>query len=381
MQWWRRDDAGAFTLTFGVGIAVAWSAITSHGYEHIINFSFPARAGSFGVGSPHDLIVNVVMVIFFYPIGLELAREIHHGALRRPRAASAPVAGALGGMLVPAVGLWTAGALVHIPALRTGWGVPMSTDVAFALGMVALVAKGAPPTLRLFVLTLAVADDVTGVVLLAATSATHATVSRLLVGILLAVVGLLLAPATGRSARVRAGASLTLLAGGALTLGVSTSVAAVGAGLAHRAFSPERDQLERSSVNLAVLVALPLFGLVAGGVHWSDALSHGSGLRIVLATMGVRVIGKMLGITSFVYLARRFGAHLPAELGGSVLVALSVLCSMGVTVPLFFAAAHFRLSSVTYSAFTLGLLLASLFGAIVGGVALRASLRHREERL
>ena len=172
-----RDVAPAFTLIAGALAALIWSLADPSGYERVINVGWSNRLMSdVGLSSPHDIAASVLMTIFFFGIGLELARELRRGALAHLRHAAPPVLAAIGGMTVTAGFAVFAGYLTHLPALRHGWGIPMATDVAFTLGVVALVGARVPATLRLFLLALAVADDALSVVVLSVDGTTNVRV-------------------------------------------------------------------------------------------------------------------------------------------------------------------------------------------------------------
>src|SRR5690606_11498868 len=113
--------------------------------------------------SLHFWVNDALMTVFFLVVGLEIRRELHEGALAQPRDALLPVLAALGGVAVPAL-LYPA--LVP-PALRSGWAVPTATDIAVAVGVLALLGRGLPPVLRVFLLTLAIIDDLVAVLIIA----------------------------------------------------------------------------------------------------------------------------------------------------------------------------------------------------------------------
>ncbi|MDE3107055.1 MAG: Na+/H+ antiporter NhaA [Acidobacteriota bacterium] len=373
-RWSRRlldhEYSAAVTLMAGVVTALTWSALNAHAY-----FSFTAGAVTsswarrLDATSLHSLAVNGLMAIFFYALGLELRREIDHGALANRRDALAPLAGALGGMAATAGGSLLLGAMFNSDALWRGWGVPMATDVAFTLGALALVGRRLPSSLRLFVLALAVADDVLSVIVLLFTGATdlHET---WLIGASVAVV---VAWWLGRR-RLSVAVNVTVL----LVLwlcfvqaNLEPALAGVVAGSLVRPRSPTHPRLERGATRIASLVVLPLFGFVATGVHWSNlGLNHG-GRVVILSTIVIRLVGKTLGIAGGVWIATRVGARGPRDVTTLMLFATAALCAMGFTVPLLFAGTLFSPNGPIYGAFSLGLLLATVIAGLVGGSALR----------
>ncbi len=370
------DAAPAITMTVGVVVALGWSLVAPSNYERIINIGWTNRLSrDFGLGSPHDVAASILMTIFFFGVGLELARERRRGALAHPRHAAAPILAAIGGMVATALLAVVTGLLTHTPALRHGWGIPMATDIAFTLGILSLVGRGLPPTLRVFLLSLAVADDVLSVVALAVTGAASVRLVGLVVALAVSVAGFALA---------RRHASLTrrLMILGGLWIGltvanVEPALAGVIAGLLAPYDDVIAPRLERATSRWSVSTVLPLYALVSCGISWNQLRWRGDTITIVIAMIAIRVVGKVVGISAGVALARRLRLPTPASLTGPLLRAGAVLCAIGFTVPLLFARALFATSSGTYGAFTLGLVSASAIAAVVGGLLLRRVARSR----
>lgn len=365
-----RDVAPAFTLIAGALAALIWSLADSSGYERVINVGWSNRLMSdVGLSSPHDIAASVLMTIFFFGIGLELARELRRGALAHLRHAAPPVLAAIGGMTVTAGFAVFAGYLTHLPALRHGWGIPMATDVAFTLGVVALVGARVPATLRLFLLALAVADDALSVVVLSVDGTTNVRVIGIAASGVVAAVAWL-----AMRRRATTGVRIAVLIGlwAALTwANVEPALAGVVAGVLAPFDGDVVPRLERITNRWSVAVVLPAYALVSCGVEWTHLRWGGTTTTIVVAFVAVRIVGKFLGITAGVAVARRLGFPPPAAITGPVLWAGAVLCAIGFTVPLLFARALFAPSSAAYGAFSVGLVVASLIAAVVGGVMLR----------
>lgn len=162
----RIEAASGILLIIAAALALALAnSPWSHAYEHL--WHTPIRIGAGAYTFERDLhfwISDGLMVIFFFVVGLEIRREIHQGELSDLRRAALPVAGALGGMVAPAL-IYLA--FNRTPATRPGWGIPMATDIAFAVGVLTLLGKRVPAALRIFLLALAVIDDLGAIVVIA----------------------------------------------------------------------------------------------------------------------------------------------------------------------------------------------------------------------
>lgn len=369
-----RPYASALTLSIGTVVALAYSALAVRSYFTLTtSVATPTWLTRVDATSLHDLVLNGLMAIFFYAIGLELRRELTSGALRHPRDAVAPLAGALGGMLVTAGASLALGALLSSAPLRRGWGVPMATDLAFTLGALTLAGPRVPRSLRTFLLTLAIADDVLSVVALLLVGATR------LVDVWLIAVALLVGIAWWLGRRPRtAVVSVAILV--ALWLcfvqaHLEPALAGVLAGVLVNSAGRTHTKLEQGATRLSTLLVLPLFGFVAVGLHWSQVHFGGAPGTIVAATVAVRLVGKVVGVSAGALLASRWGFRLPAGMTRSMLVAIALLCAMGFTVPLLFASTLFGATNGIYVAYSLGLLIATIVSGVVGVIALRVVLR------
>ena len=249
----------------------------------------------------------------------------------------------------------------------------MATDLAFTLGALTFAGPQVPRSLRTFLLTLAVADDVLSVIALLLVGTTRLNEVWLLIVASLALGAWWL----GRRPR-QATVNIAVLI--ALWLcfvqaHLEPSLAGVLAGVLVCSTGRTHAQLERSATRLSTLVVLPLFGFVAVGLHWSLVHFTGKSGTIVAATIGVRIVGKVIGVSAGVLLASRWGFRYPAEMSRSMLFAVATMCAMGFTVPLLFASTIFGATSGVYVAYSLGLLVATFLSGVVGVIALRAALR------
>ena len=356
-QFLRRDGATAVTMALGVLVALVWSAASWSGYHHAMD----ATWWHLSVAS---VVTNGLLTVFFFAVGLELSREARVGVLRQQSHWTAPVPAALGGMLGTVAVSLTLAAWWHLPALRHGWGVSMSTDVAFVVAVVALAGPRTPVALRLFLLTLAIVDDIASLLVLGVTGTTRVHVLGL--GLALVVLALL---------RWRRGvwwmplAALVPLWAALAYAGTEPALAGIIVGLTIPA-TTRAAVWEQRAMLASTGLALPLFALVACGLNWHDVTS-GTSPRLVGAIVVTRLVGKVAGITLAVVVARQCGVRIADDLQTRHIVAAGALCTMGFTVPLLFASADFGTASATYGAVTVGLLVATLVGAVSGVALLR----------
>jgi len=374
------EVVGGATLTLGLSVALLWSGLAPASYRTTVFHHFSSHAlQSWGLGSLHELVINGLMTLFFFAVGLELSREIRVGQLRDIRRAVLPVWAALGGMVATAMLMHIVGWLAHSPAMRSAWGVPMATDIAFALGVLALAGPRIPKQLRLFLLTLAVADDIFSVIALALTGP-HAPSAAWLGGALALGAGVWsvsrrIPPLLWWLALVGMWALFT-------KAGVEPSLAGVALGVL-APFQGDRSaghRLEPVVMVTSNWAVLPLFAIIAVGIDWTAFTWSEGAVHYGIALATARVVGKVVGITGIIALARRAGLESQSTLSLSMYAAMSLLCAVGFTVPLLFAGNVFSSGGPLYSMTTLALLVASALSGLLGVWWLRhLSTRHVAE--
>ena len=377
--------------------ALVWANSPWHeAYHTLFDTDIVVGVGRWSVDMKvHEWINDAAMTLFFLVVGLEIKRELVHGELRNPRAAAVPLIGALGGMLVPAL-IFAAFNAGH--AGSRGWGVPVATDIAFAVGVLALLGTRAPAGLKLLLLTLAVADDVGGIIVIAVAYAggvdfaylglaAVALASTLLVRRLnapwlvvpLAIVAWLATRASGVHATI-AGVALAML-----TPAHPDNPADVTREwadeldrdptpdelkqlwyLAGSALSPVERIEHRLHKYTGFLIA-PLFALANVGVRFGDVSFGGSGATRVALGAGVGlVVGKLVGVTGAMYFAVRSGiGRLPSDVRWMHVVGGAFVAGIGFTVSLFIGAIAFTDESLREVA-TVSVLLASVLSALLG---------------
>lgn len=363
----RGDRAGGTGLALASVAAMVWANWPGNTYARFWRTVAPWSAP---IGLHLDLRTWVnegALVAFFALVGLEIRREVTAGELRHVRRATVPVLAALAGMALPA-GIYALA--VGAGPAQHGWGIPMATDVAFALGALALVAR-APARARVFLMTLAVADDVFSIVILVVFYNRGVNLVWLAGGLAaLAVAALVWARRLpGWALRV----GLVAFCWWALLhAGIEAAVTGVALGVLgparprrhHRARVRAWESRLEPWVNVAVL---PLFALANIGITLSaSTLTDAAALRVFVSVVLARVIGKPVGITAGALLTRRVLADVTQpRISRRRLAGVGALASIGFTVPLLVIAEAFPAGPLATAAVA-GLLASTLVGAAIG---------------
>jgi NhaA family Na+:H+ antiporter len=367
------ESAGGILLACAAALAMAFANSPLEAfYGGFLDTPVEVRVGAFEIAKPLLLWINDgLMAVFFFLVGLELKREVLEGELSNPAQVLLPALAAAGGMVVPAaIYAWINWG--DAATLR-GWAIPAATDIAFALGVLSLLGGRVPAGLKVFLLTLAILDDVGAIVIIALFYTAD------LSGVSLGMAGIALA---GLFALQRAGvkaAAPYLLVGLVLWASVLKSgVHATLAGVALAFFIP-RNAARRLEHDLHPVVAyaiLPLFAFANAGISL-DGISLASFLTPVpLGIAAGLVAGKTLGVFAVSFLAIRLGwAQMPAGANWLSLLGIALLCGIGFTMSLFIAGLAFEGMAGEYALQTrLGILAGSLVAALGGYALLRASL-------
>lgn len=370
------DAAGGVVLMISAVLAmlVANSGLNDL-YQSAFNAKFSITLNGVGLSKPLILWINDgLMAVFFFLIGLELKREILEGKLRNPRDVMLPGLAAVGGMLVPAV-IFTA-LNWNSPETLSGWAIPAATDIAFAVGVLALLGKNAPTSLKIFLLTLAILDDLGAIIIIALFYTANLDVSYLLVAIL-PLVGLWWLNRIGAH-RI---APILLLGVILWVLVLKSGVHATLAGVLTAFFVPLKDRFGRSPLHslehgltpYVTFMIVPIFafgnaGVVLSGIGLQDLLSPlPAGIALGL------LFGKVIGVFGVVWLLVRFGvAQLPHHAGWLHILGVSLLAGIGFTMSLFIGSLSFD-DLALMNDVRVGVLSGSIVAAISGYLILRAA--------
>ncbi|MHB8671528.1 MAG: Na+/H+ antiporter NhaA [Acidimicrobiales bacterium] len=376
------ERSGGLLLVLAVAGALVWAnSPWRASYQQLWALALPLRLDLRG------WVGDGLMTFFFLVAGLEVRRELATGELRGARRAAFPVAAAVGGMAVPA--------LLYLAWNRTGpvargWGVPMPTDLAFALGVLVLLGERVPRSLRVFLLSLAIVDDLLSLVVIAVVYSNRVRWGPL-GGSVLAVVALVVvarrprpAVRSGRLGPARAtgvGVVGALLWFALHRSGVNPTLAGVAVAMAVPAGSLASGTSDRGAADvvrlerwlhpLSSLVVVPIFVLANAGIPLGrHVLGPALGSGVALGVVAGKVIGKPVGITVAALAVRRAGlADLPAGAGLLELLGVAAVAGVGFTVSLFFVALALPAASPSYQA-KVGILAGSVLAAAVGGAIL-----------
>jgi NhaA family Na+:H+ antiporter len=351
-------------------------------YDSLIGLHVEVRAGNFQIAKPLLLWINDgLMAIFFFLIGLELKREILEGQLSSVKTIALPALGAFGGMVVPSA--------IYIALNQgsefafQGWAIPAATDIAFALAILAMLGNRVPLSLKVFLVSIAIFDDIGAIAIIAL----FYTSDLSLVALVTAAAALPLLWMLNR----RGVLELTpyVLIGIVLwTAVLKSGVHATLAGLALAAFIPIRDpasgrsplhELEHDLHTAVAFGILPLFAFVNAGVSLTgvtlDYLLH----PVPLGIMAGLFVGKQVGVFGFCWLGVKLGvASLPGDLRWIHVYGMALLCGVGFTMSLFIASLAFETTGVNLLFDErLGIIVGSLVSGIFGYLVLWKTLPDR----
>jgi NhaA family Na+:H+ antiporter len=417
------EAAGGIILLVAAAAALVWANSGWHeSYEHLWHTMVGLRIGGWGFERDlHFWINEGLMTVFFLVVGLEIKREMVEGALADWQRASLPIVAAIGGMLVPA-GIYFA--INPSGPTSDGWGVPMATDIAFAVGVLTLLGRRVPAALRILLLALAIIDDIGAILVIAV----FYSAGIGLEGMATAAAGVLLLVLLHRMG-VRPGWSYAIPLGitwaGLYQAGVHPTIGGVVVGLltpvrrwvgaegfvavAERAVedlrarvgrgAPDREllgplndvafarreaiapaiRLERALHGWVAFGIMPLFALANAGVRLAGIELGGTGFWPVLGGVGLGlVVGKPLGVVLTSWAAVRVGlCALPAGLTWAGVFVMGAVAGIGFTMAIFIAELAFS-DPMLLGVAKLGVLGATALAAVIGLVTGRVLLREPE---
>ena len=381
----RNETVGGVLLLIAAAIAIGW-ANSPWGDAYTELGDIVIGPASIGLDlSLATWAADGLLAVFFLVVGLELKHELVLGSLSQPSKAAVPIAAAIGGMAVPAAiyAVVNASNAGDPLASMSGWGVPMATDIAFALAVLAVVGRRLPIALRAFLLTLAVVDDLGAITVIALfyTDKTNA----LWLGIAVASFIAYWLAQRARWTTPWLYVPLGLFAWYAThESGVHATVAGVVLGLLTRVrLDPGETQAPADRLNhrlhpLSAGLCVPLFAFFAAGVDLRGVgLDTALGTPVALGIMAGLVLGKPIGILGTAWLTARFTrASLAPDIAWRDVAAVGFLAGIGFTVALLIAELGFATNELLLDSAKTAVLAASVIAALVATVALRSRTRH-----
>ena len=369
------EAAGGIVLLICTVIALGWAnSPWAASYAHLWEQPVGVALGPWTAqGSLHHLINDGLMAVFFFLVGLEIKREVLTGELASFQRAALPMAGAIGGMVVPAL------CFVALNAGRAGangWGIPMATDIAFALGVLALLGNRVPASLKVFLAALAIADDIGAILVIAIFYS--AGINWTALG---AAAGLLVLAMLANLAGVRRPLAYAVIGLGVWAAVFQSGIHATVAGVALALTIPTSTalDLEHRLHGVVAFLIVPLFALANAGVAIHGSLGTALAHPITLGILTGLVLGKPIGITLVSWLAVRTGiAAKPADVSWSALHAVSWLGGIGFTMSLFVAGLAFGNADTAplLEVSKVGILAASAIAGVAGWAIIRTVTRR-----
>jgi len=367
--------AGVLLILVAMAAIIAANSPLAHSYHELFHGKL-AWSPVAKLDTLHLWINDALMAIFFFVVGLEIKREVLDGELSSPAKRRLPILAAAAGMLCPAL-IYLAFAGTDQP-LQRGWAIPAATDIAFAMGVIGLLGKRVPPSLRLFLLTVAIVDDLGAVAIIAVFYTATIEMSWLVAALL--VLGLMIS--IGRRQLINYWITIGLaivLWYCVLNSGVHATIAGVAAAFTIPLKLRETGdsmllRMEHALVPWNEYLIVPLFGFANAGVALAGIGFSGLVDPLPLGIAAGLFIGKQLGIFASILAAEKVGfAERPDGAGWIQIWGISVLCGIGFTMSLFIGALAFPSHPHLVEEAKLGVLLGSLLSALLGFAVLRFS--------
>ena len=379
-EFMRLESAGGILLLLAVILAMVFAnSPFSIYYDALLDIPVAVQIGDLRVNKPFLLWINDgLMAVFFFLVGLEIKREIAEGELSSPAQVVLPGVGALGGMIVPAAlyAWWN----WHDPVAVEGWAIPVATDIAFALALLSIFGTRVSTSLKVFLLTLAIFDDLGAIVIIAIFYSSDLSLTALIV----AGTALAMAVVMNRAGVTRSSAYILLgvvMWVAVLKSGVHATLAGVLLAFCIplrdpvSGHSPLRD-LERDLHSPVAFAILPLFAFANAGISLSGLTLSDLTHPVTMGVIAGLLAGKPLGILLFVGVAVVLGAaQLPRQVTWTQVLGIACTCGIGFTMSLFIAGLAFEHTGEDHFAGDrLGILVGSVVSGVFGLLILQLSL-------
>ena len=375
----KQESTAGILLIFATLFALLFSnSFLSESYTSFLHIPVEVRIGTFGIDkSLYHWVNDGLMAVFFLLIGLEVKRELLEGHLSSLRQISLPGFAAIGGMVIPA--MFYLSLNQGDPIAANGWAIATATDIAFALGILSLLGDRIPISLKIFLMALAILDDLGAIIIIALFYTNDLSITSISVAGV-ALTGLIALNKFGVTRKAGYFILGTILWVSVLKSGVHATLAGValaftiplkGTDEKGKVFSPLRD-IEHNLHYWVAFLILPLFAFVNAGVDFRtisfDQMTGPVPLGIILGLF----VGKQLGVFGFSFLAIKFKlATLPEKTNWLQLYGVSILTGIGFTMSLFITSLAFEDDSLFQYTDKMAILIASLLSGLMGYGLLR----------
>lgn len=375
------SSAGILLMIMALAAIVIANSPLDTIYNQFLNTPVEVRIGSLNIAKPLLLWINDgLMAVFFFLVGLELKRELVEGELSNPKNVILPGIGALGGIAVPALIYVALNYQDHVAL--SGWAIPAATDIAFALGILTLVGSNVPISVKIFLTSLAIFDDIGAIIIIALFYTDNISINALIVTSV--CIGILFF----MNKKGMMSTSLYVFVGVIMWIAtLKSGVHATLAGVILAMFIPIKDKdnpdhspLKEMEHNLHSAVAffiLPIFAFANSGISFNNVGFEQIFHPVPLGIMAGLFVGKQLGIFSVCWLAVKLKlVSLPDNFNYRILYGVSILCGVGFTMSLFVGSLAFEESQGGFVFDErLGIILGSLFSGVLGFIALKWALK------
>ncbi|XQW84962.1 Na+/H+ antiporter NhaA [Thalassotalea piscium] len=384
IQRWKhfiKTDAstGIILVISAILALIMANSFFSNSYNTFLEFPVSISLGDFSISKPLVLWVNDgLMALFFFVVGLEIKRELYYGQLSSRDQVVLPFLAAIAGIIFPAI-IYVIFNYQDAVAMN-GWAIPSATDIAFALGIFILFGKHLPPSLKLFLLSVAIIDDIGAVIIIALFYSAELSPNSLII----ATIGLFTLFIFNRL-KLENKTPFILVSVVVWAAVLKSGVHATLAGFAVAWFIPiARDksismsyQIEKALHPWISFFVLPLFAFANAGVGLTNASADELFTPISLGIIGGLFIGKQLGIFTACFIAIKLKlCRLPKDATWTQLYAVCLLCGVGFTMSLFIGSLAFEEQGLAYQTqVKVGVLVGSLISAIAGTFLIRKSLK------
>jgi len=384
----KESSSGLLLIAVTLLALFLQNSFLTNAYSHFLHTPVHISIGTFGIAKPLLLWVNDgLMAIFFFLIGLEVKREVLEGELSSKSQIALPAIAALGGMIIPALIFIF---FNHKDAFAmNGWAIPTATDIAFALGILSLLGKRVPVSLKIFLMALAIIDDLGAIVIIALfyTSDLSLISISIALGSIVVLVGMNQLKVIKKAAYILVGIVLWI---SVLKSGVHATIAGVVLAFCIPLYSTNANgerfsMLKEMEHDLHYWVAffiLPLFAFVNAGVDLKDLAPSAIVSDVSLGVILGLFLGKQLGVFGFSFLAIKLGfASLPTGSNFKQLYGVAILTGIGFTMSLFVNTLAYNDTDLFHYADKLAVLLGSFLSGIVGYLYLRSMPQKLQDTL